>query len=134
MAGPVPAIHSNARQTPRKIAGSTSPDYDRPSTGRYMMCKRGYVYFMASRKHGTLYVGVTSNLTLRVDQHKQGTASAFTRHYKVNRLVYFEEHELITDAVQRESNIKHWPRAWKVRLIEAVNPEWDDLTNGMWME
>jgi putative endonuclease len=98
------------------------------------MRKRGYVYFMASRKHGTLYVGVTSNLTLRVEQHKQGTASAFTRRYKVNRLVYFEEFELVTDAIQRESNIKHWPRAWKVRLIEAVNPEWDDLTEGMWIE
>ncbi len=98
------------------------------------MRKRGYVYFMASRKHGTLYVGVTSNLALRVEQHKQGTASAFTRRYKVNRLVYFDEYDLITDAIQRESNIKHWPRAWKVRLMQAVNPEWDDLTSGMWME
>ncbi len=98
------------------------------------MRKRGYVYFLASRKNGTLYVGVTSNLTLRVEQHKQGTASAFTRRYGVNRLVYFEEHELITDAIQRESNIKHWPRAWKVHLIESVNPSWNDLTEEMWMQ
>jgi putative endonuclease len=98
------------------------------------MPKRGYVYFLASRKHGTLYVGVTSNLTLRVEQHKKGTASAFTSRYSVNRLVYFEEHELITDAIQRESNIKHWSRAWKIKLIESVNPDWNDLTDGMWMQ
>jgi putative endonuclease len=97
------------------------------------MAKRGYVYFMASRMHGTLYCGVTSNLAMRVHQHKDGTASSFTKRYKVDRLVYFEEHELITDAIQRESNIKHWPRAWKVRLIESVNPEWKDLTQEMWM-
>src|SRR5436190_23349311 len=91
------------------------------------MAKRGYVYFMASRIHGTLYCGVTSNLTMRVHQHKEGTASSFTKCYKVNRLVYFEEHELITDAIQRESNIKHWPRSWKIRLT----PDWTDLTEGM---
>ena len=70
------------------------------------MAKRGYVYILASRKHGTLYVGVTSNLSARIYQHKQGTASAFTRRYKVHRLVYFEEFELITDAIRRENTIR----------------------------
>jgi putative endonuclease len=98
------------------------------------MRKCGYVYFITNRMHGTLYCGVTSNLTLRVHQHKQGTGSLFTQRYKLKRLVYFEQHERIADAIQRESTIKHWPRSWKVRLIESVNPEWTDLTEGMWME
>jgi putative endonuclease len=97
------------------------------------MRKRGYVYFMSNRMHGTLYCGVTSNLTLRVHQHKEGIGSSFTRRYRLNRLVYFEQYELITEAIQRESNVKHWPRAWKIQLIEAVNPGWNDLTEGMWM-
>jgi putative endonuclease len=75
------------------------------------MAKRGYVYILASRKHGTLYTGVTSNLGARVYQHKQGTGSAFTRRYNVHRLVYFEEFELVTDAIRRENTIKGWPRA-----------------------
>ena len=98
------------------------------------MAKRGYVYILASRKHGTLYTGVTSNLSARIHQHKQGTASAFTRRYKVHRLVYFEEFELVTDAIRRENTIKGWPRAWKIRTIEAVNPDWKDLTEEMWMD
>ena len=80
------------------------------------------------------YTGVTSNLGARVYQHKQGTASAFTRRYKVRRLVYFEEFELVTDAIRRENTIKGWPRAWKIRTIEAVNPDWKDLTEEMWMD
>jgi putative endonuclease len=98
------------------------------------MAKRGYVYIMANRKHGTLYTGVTSNLSARVYQHKQATASAFTRRYKVHRLVYFEKFELITDAIRRENTIKGWPRARKIRTIEAVNSGWKDLTEEMWME
>jgi putative endonuclease len=97
------------------------------------MAKRGYVYILANRKHGTLYVGVTSNLSARIYQHKQGTASAFTRRYSVDRLVYIEEFELVTDAIRRENTIKGWPRAWKIRTIEAVNPDWKDLTEEMWM-
>jgi len=92
------------------------------------MAKRGYVYILASRKHGTLYTGVTSNLDARIYQHRQGTASVFTRRYNVQRLVYVEEYELITQAIRRESTIKGWPRAWKIRTIEAVNPDWKDLT------
>ena len=98
------------------------------------MAKRGYVYILASRKHGTLYTGVTSNLGARVYQHKQGTGSAFTRRYNVHRLVFFEEFGLVTDAIRRENTIKGWPRAWKIRTIEAVNPDWKDLTQEMWMD
>jgi putative endonuclease len=97
------------------------------------MPKRGYVYILASRKHGTLYTGVTSNLSARVQQHRDGSASAFTRRYNVTRLVYFEQFELVTEAIRRENTIKGWPRAWKIRTIEAVNPDWKDLTEGMWM-
>jgi putative endonuclease len=97
------------------------------------MAKRGYVYILASRKHGTLYTGVTGSFSARMHQHKEGTASAFTRRYNVRRLVYFEEFALITDAIRRENTIKGWPRAWKIRTIESVNPEWKDLTEEMWM-
>ena len=98
------------------------------------MAKRGYVYILANRKHGTLYAGVTSNLSARIHRHKQGTASAFTRRYKVHHLVYFEESGLITEAIRRENTIKGWPRAWKIRTIETVNPDWKDLTEEMWMD
>ena len=81
------------------------------------MAKRGYVYILASRKHGTLYTGVTGSFSARMHQHKEGTASAFTRRYNVRRLVYFEEFALITDAIRRENTIKGWPRAWKIRTI-----------------
>jgi putative endonuclease len=95
------------------------------------MAKRGYVYILANRKHGTLYTGVTSNLHARVHQHRKGTGSAFTRRYNVTRLVYVEEFGLITEAIRRESTIKGWPRAWKIRTIEAVNPDWLDLTESI---
>ena len=104
-----------------------------PASGATMR-QRGYVYFMTNRMHGTLYCGVTSNLMQRVDQRRQGIGSSFTRRYKLNRLVYFEEHSLIADAIQKESNIRHWPRAWKVRLIEEFNPDWKDLSEGMWVD
>ena len=98
------------------------------------MAKRGFVYILASRKHGTLYTGVTSNLSARIHQHKEGTGSRFTHRYKVDRLVYFETFELVTDAIRRENTIKGWPRAWKIRTIEAVNPDWKDLTEEMWFD
>jgi len=92
------------------------------------MAKRGYVYILASRKHGTLYTGVTSNLSARIYQHKQGTASAFTRRYKVHRLVYFEAYGSILEARTRERALKRWRREWKFDLIEKLNPDWRDLT------
>jgi putative endonuclease len=87
----------------------------------------GWVYIMTNRPNGTLYVGVTSDLARRVSEHRVGVADGFTRRYGLRRLVYVERHAEIRAAIQREKNIKHWPRAWKVRLILDANPAWDDL-------
>lgn len=87
----------------------------------------GYVYFMTNRPNGVLYVGVTSDLIRRVYEHRCGFVDGFTRRYGLKRLVYFERYEDIRDAIQREHNIKHWPRAWKVRRIMIDNPDWNDL-------
>ena len=82
---------------------------------------------MASKRNGTLYLGVTSNLIERVVQHKEGRGSEFVKKYDVTMLVWYEEHVLITDAIQRETSLKRWPRKWKLELIEKSNPEWRDL-------
>ena len=89
--------------------------------------RRGYVYIMASKRNGTLYLGVTSNLIERVALHKQGRGSEFVKKYNVTMLVWYEERALITDAIQRETSLKRWPRKWKLELIEKTNPEWRDL-------
>jgi putative endonuclease len=88
---------------------------------------RGYVYIVTNRRNGILYTGVTSAIAARTHQHRNGLVAGFTKKYGLKRLVYVEAHDLITSAIQREHNIKHWPRAWKVRLIQSMNPEWDDL-------
>jgi len=100
MAGLVPAIH----------AGLT-----------YAM-RGGRVYIMTIRPNGTLYVGVTSDIARRAWEHREGRVEGFTERYALKRLVLTEFYEDIRDAIQHESNIEHWPRAWKVRLILAVNP------------
>lgn len=87
----------------------------------------GFVYILCSQPHGTLYIGVTSDLLTRMQQHQQGDGSAFVRKYGVTRLVYFEEYPLYADAIRRETNLKRWKRAWKIALIEKSNPAWDDL-------
>ena len=87
----------------------------------------GYVYILASKPNGVLYVGVTSDLIRRIYEHRNGLIDGFTKKYSVKQLVYFERHETIEVAIQREHNMKHWPRKWKVRLILAGNPEWNDL-------
>jgi putative endonuclease len=89
--------------------------------------KGGWVYFLTNRPHGTLYTGVTSDLVRRIGEHKEGRIEGFTRRYYLKRLVWFEFHDEITAAIQRESNIKHWPRQWKINLIERMNPAWNDL-------
>jgi len=86
-----------------------------------------YVYILASRPGGTLYVGVTNDLVRRIYEHKNGFVEGFTKRYNIHRLVYFEVYSSIHDALQREKNIKHWPRAWKTRLILQSNPTWRDL-------
>jgi putative endonuclease len=87
----------------------------------------GWVYIMTNRPNGTLYVGVTSDLVRRVTEHRAGAADGFTKRYGLRRLVFFECHDDIRAAIQREKNMKHWPRAWKVRLILCANSSWDDL-------
>lgn len=91
----------------------------------------GYVYLMASKRNGTLYLGVTSNLVERVSAHKEGRGSAFVQKYNVTTLVWFEEQALIVNAIQRETSLKRWPRKWKLALIEERNPDWKDLYYGL---
>ena len=85
------------------------------------------VYLLASRRNGTIYTGVTSNLLLRIAQHRDGTFAGFARKHGVMMLVWFELHETMETAILREKRIKKWERAWKMDLIEADNPEWRDL-------
>jgi putative endonuclease len=86
-----------------------------------------YVYMLASRKHGTLYIGVTSDLVRRVYEHKAKFLPGFTAKYGVDRLVWYEVYDDPTNAITREKELKKWRRAWKIRLIEEMNPAWNDL-------
>lgn len=87
----------------------------------------GYVYILASKPLGTLYIGVTSNLIKRVYEHKNNLVEGFTSKYNVHSLVYFEHFERIEDAILREKRLKKWNRFWKIKLIEKMNPDWKDL-------
>jgi len=87
----------------------------------------GWTYIMASGPYGTLYVGVTNDISRRVFEHREGVGSAFVAKYAVRRLVYRESFEDIGHAIRREKRLKKWPRAWKIRLIEEQNPTWEDL-------
>jgi putative endonuclease len=87
----------------------------------------GWVYFMTNQRNGILYVGVTNKLPRRAFERREGLIDGFTKRYGLKRLVYFEHFDDIRSAIQRETTIKHWLRARKVRLIHAMNPEWDDL-------
>jgi putative endonuclease len=86
-----------------------------------------WVYILASRLGGTLYIGVTNNLVRRIYEHRTGFVDGFTKRYAIHRLVYFEQYSAIEAAILREKHLKKWNRAWKVRLIEELNPNWDDL-------
>ena len=90
-----------------------------------------YVYLLASRRHGTLYLGVTNNLVRRVYEHKTKVVPGFTKRYNVDRLVWFEIHDEILSAIAREKELKKWRRDWKIRLIEEQNPDWGDLCEGI---
>ncbi|HWL31113.1 MAG TPA: GIY-YIG nuclease family protein [Xanthobacteraceae bacterium] len=87
----------------------------------------GWLYILASKPGGTLYVGVTNDLVRRVTEHRDGSVEGFTKRYSIKRLVYYERHETVPLAIQREKNIKHWPREWKIDLIISMNPEWRDF-------
>jgi putative endonuclease len=91
--------------------------------------KTAYVYILASKRNGTLYIGVTSNLEQRVQQHRlAANPQSFTTKYSVHTLVYYEVTNNIYSAITREKQLKKWNRAWKLRLIESINPNWDDLS------
>ena len=93
--------------------------------------KQPCVYILASRRNGTLYSGVTSNLAKRVWQHKSDVADGFTKRYQVNMLVWYELHPTMQSAIAREKAIKEWKRTWKLELIEKTNPDWSDLSKDL---
>lgn len=99
------------------------------------MPKSGYVYILASRKNGTLYIGVTNDPVRRISQHRSEEVEGFTSKYKVKLLVHIETHGSMYEAICREKRLKKWNRAWKIRLIEDSNPQWrdlyDDVVRGM---
>ena len=88
-----------------------------------------YVYILTNKPRGTLYVGVTNDLVRRVYQHRESTIAGFTKRYGLKQLVHFERYDTPTLAIQREKNIKHWSRLWKLDLINSSNPQWRDLYN-----
>ena len=96
-----------------------------------MLTRSYYVYLLASRRKGTLYVGVTNDLSKRVWQHKQELVEGFTKKYGVKSLVWFEQTKSIESAIVREKQIKKWKRDWKIELIESGNPQWKDLYEGI---
>ena len=92
-----------------------------------------YIYILASRRNGTLYIGVTNDLRKRVYEHKNNLIEGFTKKYGVHQLVYFEKTENIESAIKREKQLKAWKRAWKIRLIEDTNPTWKDLFKDLFL-
>lgn len=93
--------------------------------------KQSYTYILASKPNGTLYIGVTSNLINRTQQHKEHATEGFTKKYSVDMLVWYEAHDTIEQAILREKQLKKWDRSWKLQLIEKENPEWKDLSESV---
>ena len=96
-----------------------------------MKNKKPAVYILASKKNGNLYIGVTSDLAKRIWEHKNDLVKGFTKRYKVHNLVWYEVHDNIDAAIEREKNMKEWQRVWKIKLIEKDNPNWNDLYNAI---
>lgn len=92
------------------------------------MDKRFYVYIMANKRNGTIYIGVTNNLARRVYEHREGLVKGFTSRYELKILVHYEVFDSISIAIQRETSLKRWPRRWKLALIEKTNPQWNDVS------
>lgn len=113
-------MNLHAKTVMARLVRATHVSHDRNLNG-------GWVYIMTNRRDGTLYVGVTSDIARRAWEHREGIIDGFTKKYGLKRLVYMERHEDIANAIRRETRLKHWPRAWKVRLIHATNPDWNDL-------
>jgi putative endonuclease len=119
----VETAHKRLPSFPHSISS-----YPRRRVSRFLgMVKQFYVYILASKRNGTLYVGVTSDLTKRVWEHKSKLVKGFTEQYGVDKLVYYEVHSDAENAILREKQIKKWNRSWKLRLIEEKNPDWKDL-------
>jgi putative endonuclease len=93
--------------------------------------KKYYVYIIASRTNGTLYIGITNNIKRRVEEHRSGLIPGFTNRYKTTILVYLEDTESARDAIAREKQLKNWHRLWKLNLINQTNPNWEDLSNDL---
>lgn len=91
------------------------------------MSKQYFVYILASKRNGTLYIGITSDLTKRIYEHKNDFVKGFTQKYAIHNLVYYETFDIPESAIKREKNIKKWNRYWKIKLINRLNPEWNDL-------
>jgi putative endonuclease len=111
----------------RYRGGRDKPGHDNGGKSHLREEKTYYVYFLSSRPGGALYVGVTSDISRRVWEHKTRTATSHTSRYFIDKLVYYESYQDVRTAIQRESNIKHWPRKWKTNLIYEFNPTWRDL-------
>ena len=91
------------------------------------MKKQGYIYILANKKRGTLYIGVTGNLSKRIHEHKTKVVAGFSKQYNLDKLVYYEVSDTIDEAIGREKQLKNWHRQWKINLIEHTNPDWGDL-------
>lgn len=91
--------------------------------------KAYFVYIMATRKDGPLYIGVTNDITRRLHEHKSGETRSFTWRYNIHKLVYYETYDAAQDAIHREKQLKRWRREWKIQLIEKENPQWNDLAD-----
>ena len=91
------------------------------------MLRTYYVYILASKRNGTLYIGVTNDLIRRIYEHKNDMTEGFTKRYRIHRLVYYEEFNNVNDAITREKRMKKWKRSWKIELIKSVNSKWRDL-------
>jgi putative endonuclease len=109
------------------VAGLGPAIHEPPNRKRNLRVAVGWVYFLSNRPNGVLYVGVTDNLIRRIWEHREGVIDGFTKRYGLKRLIYFERYEDIRKARQREQNLKHYPRAWKIRLVLLNNPNWNDL-------
>lgn len=92
-----------------------------------IMNQQYYTYIITNKKDGVLYIGVTNNIERRITEHKRGSTKGFSKRYNLDKLVYFETHQYINDAIKREKNMKKWKREWKIKLIEKNNPNWEDL-------
>jgi putative endonuclease len=122
---------TRARLYPGNAGDNVSPISSLPGLIRQSMMTSGmrtfWVYILASQPRETLYIDVTNNLIRRIYEHREGLIDGFTREYAVKMLVYYEQHATAMAAIQREKNIKHWSRSWKIDLIRSMNPDWHDL-------